>query len=224
MQNVLASYVDNEILTAEPEKLVLLMYQGAIKFIRQARLAISEMRVEDAHNTILRAYAIVAELMATLDKERGGDIAANLERSYDFILNHLKQADVTKDDRILSEVENLLVPLADTWEQAFFGNGNRQNRMKAGPDSYKPIRSFQYATSSIGGSSSAVNDLELKAPLTGTYYGKTLAYNNTKTGNNGSGGNGNGKKPEELKKEQVVQDGSASTGSVKRASSLDIKG
>ena len=139
MQNAYASYAENEILTAEPEKLVLLMYQGAIKFIRQARIAIAEKRVEDAHNAILRAYAIVAELMATLDRERGGEIAANLERSYEFILSHLRSADATKDDKPLKEVEDLLVPLAETWESAFFRNETRIARKQSGPDTYKPL-------------------------------------------------------------------------------------
>lgn len=127
MQNVLTSYTENEILTAEPEKLVLLMYDGAIKFIRQGKAAIREAHIEDAHTYILRAYAIIAELQATLDKEKGGEIAAGLERSYDFILNHLKEADIKKDEILLDEVENLLVPLAETWKKAFFSRNSSRS-------------------------------------------------------------------------------------------------
>ena len=144
MANVLASYTENEILTAEPEKLVLLMYQGAIKFIRQARLAVEEKRIEDAHNAILRAYAIVAELMATLDKDKGGDVAIGLERSYDFILYHLRQADATKSEKYLIDVENLLVPLAETWKDAFFKNRSKPERELSSPDSYKPVSAASY--------------------------------------------------------------------------------
>ncbi len=125
MQKVLSSYTENEILTAEPEKLVLLMYDGAVKFIRQAKAAVREGRVEDAHTAILRSYAIIAELQATLDKEKGGEIAAGLDKSYDFMLNHLREADMKKDEKLLAEVENLLTPLAETWKTAFFSrNGN----------------------------------------------------------------------------------------------------
>jgi flagellar protein FliS len=185
VQNAYISYAENEILTADPEKLVLLMYQGAIKFIRQARLAIAEKRVEDAHNTILRAYAIVAELMATLDKERGGEIATNLERCYEFMLSHLRSADAVKDDKLLYEVESLLVPLAETWEAAFFKNGARIARKTSGPDTYKP-----FALTSIDERNGGKPQAEQKPAPSGDYarlnaYGKREICEGRE--NNGSG-------------------------------------
>lgn len=148
-------YAEGQILTAEPVQLVLLMYEGALRFIRLARAAALDSRVEDAHNAILRTYAIISELMATLDNEKGGDIAAGLERSYDFILRRLKEADIKKDERLLREVEELLVPLAETWRKAFFskkdeaGDNGGEN---SAPDTYEPSRvvGFEHAAVAKG--------------------------------------------------------------------------
>ncbi|MEP0814237.1 MAG: flagellar export chaperone FliS [bacterium] len=140
----LGAYAESRILTAEPERLVLMMYEGALRFLRMARAAALEGRVEDCHNSILRAYAIIAELMATLDRERGGEIAANLERSYEFMLYRLREADIEKDPRLIESVEKLLEPLAEAWETAFFkskGTGAARlaaSKERCGPDTYSP--------------------------------------------------------------------------------------
>ncbi len=74
---------------------------------------------EEAHNAILKAYAIVAELAATLDNENGGEIALQLERLYDYILHLLREADMSKSERPLREAQGLLEGLSRTWNEAF---------------------------------------------------------------------------------------------------------
>lgn len=75
--------------------------------------------VEEAHNAILKAYSIVAELAATLDTENGGEIALQLERLYDYILHLLREADMSKGEKPLLEAKGLLEELARTWQEAF---------------------------------------------------------------------------------------------------------
>ncbi len=112
-------YQVNAIEHADPIKLVGLMYEGAIRFIRRAEKAITDGDPEAAHNNIMRAYAIVAELMATLDFENGGDIAVNLEQCYEYVLHLLKEANIKKDAPALGTARTLLEPLLVTWTDAF---------------------------------------------------------------------------------------------------------
>jgi flagellar protein FliS len=120
-------YQESAVTQADPVKLVELMYEGAIKFIRIAAKAIDDNDPESAHNNILRGYAIVAELMATLDFEQGGEIAAKLEQCYDFVLHLLKEANIKKERALLDQALSMLEPLLHTWQQAFNGEA------KAGP-------------------------------------------------------------------------------------------
>lgn len=127
-------YQQNVVTQADPVKLVELMFEGAIKFIRIAAKAIDEQDPEGAHNSILRAYAIVAELLATLDFEHGGEIAARLEQCYDYVLHLLKEANINKDREQLEQALSLLTPLLETWHQAFSEQRTEQASEEAAED------------------------------------------------------------------------------------------
>lgn len=114
-----SQYRESAVTQAEPVKLVEMMYEGGVRFILRAKRAIAGGDAEDAHNNILRAYAIIAELMATLDFEQGGEIATRLEQCYEFMLHLLKEADIRKDAALLDQVLKLLEPMLDTWREAF---------------------------------------------------------------------------------------------------------
>lgn len=113
---------------ADPVKLVEMMYEGAIRFIRIAQRRVEARDMEGAHNGILRAYAIVAELMATLDFEQGGEISARLEQCYEYVLHLLKEANIHKDPELLAEALTMLQPLLDTWHEAFSGGGEAEDQ------------------------------------------------------------------------------------------------
>lgn len=119
MADVYKQYRESEVLQADPVKLVSLLLDGAVKFARQARKAINDGRVEDAHNFILRTYAIIAELMATLDFSHGQEIAGQLEQVYDYALHLLKEANIKKDGELVDQVISVIEPLAQTWREAF---------------------------------------------------------------------------------------------------------
>ncbi len=115
-------YTNSAVNQADPVKLVEMLYSGAIRFARIAQRHTAASEVEPAHHAILRCYAIVAELMATPDFDKGGDIARNLEQCYDSMLSRLKDADMRKQAAPLDEVLSLqkrirAVILDDSLEQ-----------------------------------------------------------------------------------------------------------
>jgi len=125
----LQSYQESSVTTVEPVKLVTLLYDGALRFIHRARRAVAAKNPEDAHNNILRAYAVIAELMATLDHDKGGDIAAKLDQCYEYVLHELKEADIQKADGPLLNALRVIGPLAETWQQAFGGKPGEAPRV-----------------------------------------------------------------------------------------------
>ncbi len=121
------AYQTQSILTASPGQLVLLMYDGALRFMAQARagFALPEenpRRIETIHTALLRAQAILSELRANLDMEAGGDIAANLDRLYDYHLRRLFECNLRKDEALLIEVETLVRTLRDAWAEMLRSN------------------------------------------------------------------------------------------------------
>lgn len=111
------NYQQNQILTASPERILIMLYDGAIRFTRQAIMGIEENRPSLKLEGISRAMAIVAEFANTLDHQVGGAIAENLDGLYHFIIRELTEArkgDVSK----LRTVESLLLDLRATWVEA----------------------------------------------------------------------------------------------------------
>lgn len=113
-----SAYRKTQIETASPEALILMLYDGAIRFIGQAELAFEDKNIEQISNLLLRIQAIFTELLTALDKEKGGEIAVNLERLYVFFLEKLSDANVKKDPKPLLEIKPLIIDLRNTWEQA----------------------------------------------------------------------------------------------------------
>lgn len=116
------AYQAQSILTASPGQLVLLMYDGALRFLAQARDAFTlsdedPQRIGHINTALLRAQAVIAELQANLDHQAGGEIAQNLDRLYDYHLRRLLEANIRKDESIVTEVESLIRELRDGWAE-----------------------------------------------------------------------------------------------------------
>ncbi len=117
--NAYAAYRSQSVETASPAQLVLMLYNGALAAIVRARFADARPdRIEALHRELTRAQAIVTELLVTLDRERGGDIAGNLAALYEFCLERLLDANLAKDLTSLPDVELVLTDLRDTWLEA----------------------------------------------------------------------------------------------------------
>ncbi len=111
-------YQQNQIASASKEQILLMLYDGAIKFIRQARQGLKNGDRKQKGEGISRAVNIVGELDATLDFNIGGEIAENLDALYHFIIRQLTQGNLKDDDQALSVAESLLLDLRQTWEEA----------------------------------------------------------------------------------------------------------
>lgn len=111
-------YKSMQILSARPEKLILMLYDGAIRFIQQGIKAIEENNIEVSHHNLLRSQNIMVELIASLNFEKGGELAVNLFRIYEFMHYTLVQANIKKDAEQLEKICDQLKRLRESWVQA----------------------------------------------------------------------------------------------------------
>jgi flagellar secretion chaperone FliS len=104
--------------TASPAKLVLMLYDGVLTAIERVRYAGPRGENEIVNRELQRAQDIITELTVTLDRDRGGAVAANLAALYDFCMDRLITANVRKDIAVLEEVEPVVRGLRDAWDEA----------------------------------------------------------------------------------------------------------
>ena len=109
------AYRTSSVLTASPGQLVVMLYDGARRFLTQAAVAMGDKDVLASHNKLTRAENIIRHLRNTLDMEQGGQIAERLNSIYTFSLSHLRQARFDQDPRKLDEVNELLGKLRESW-------------------------------------------------------------------------------------------------------------
>ncbi|MEH7883425.1 flagellar export chaperone FliS [Bacillus sp. JJ1609] len=122
--NPYQSYKQNSVNTASPGELTLMLYNGCLKFIHQAKKAIDEKNIQDKNNSILRAQDIVRELMVTLNPDI--EVSKQMLTLYDYMLRRLVEANIKNDNEILTEVEGLVTEFRDTWKQVIQINRQKQ--------------------------------------------------------------------------------------------------
>ena len=122
-------YLANTVLSASPEQLMLMLYDGAGRFLAQAIQAIEDGRIEQRTNCINKASAIVAEFAATLDRSQAPVLADDLTALYAYMLQRMMQANLKNDAEPLVEVKGLLADLRATWAQAI--EINRAEKLQA---------------------------------------------------------------------------------------------
>ncbi|MGJ7921955.1 flagellar export chaperone FliS [Neobacillus sp. LXY-4] len=116
LKNPYQAYENNQVLLAKGEELTLLLYKGAIKFIEQAKMALEKNDFTRANNRISRAQNIISELMVTLKMDI--EISQSLILLYDYMKRRLIEANLKKDPLILTEVQEMLYEIQDTWAEA----------------------------------------------------------------------------------------------------------
>ncbi|MDH5750898.1 MAG: flagellar export chaperone FliS [Deltaproteobacteria bacterium] len=114
-KNPYGAYEKTNVHTADQRQLIIMLYDGAIRFLNKANDCIERSDIEGAHGFLLRAREIVNELMVTLRPEKGGKIGENLKRLYVYMFNRLVEANLTKDKVIVDEVISLLSTLREGW-------------------------------------------------------------------------------------------------------------
>jgi len=112
----LNAYRTTEVTSRTPLELVVMLYDGAIRFIGVAKDAIGRGDIRGRSQAISRALAIVSELQSTLDVERGGEMAASLDDLYRYLTQRLIQATIHNDPAPLDESRRLLETLRDGWQ------------------------------------------------------------------------------------------------------------
>lgn len=105
-----------DIETASPHRLILLLMDGALDKLRAARTALARGNIAAKGSNITWAMSIIDGLRASLNHERGGQIAANLDALYDYMIRTLVTANLHNDDNKLGEVERLMGEIRSGWK------------------------------------------------------------------------------------------------------------
>ena len=111
-------YKNTSVQSASREKLLLMMYEGAIKFVKLAIIAAEQKHIADRGTNIGRAYDIILELNNTLDHNVGGEIAKNLEQLYMYLTDQFTQANSSGDPQPLKNCLKILETLYEGWSKA----------------------------------------------------------------------------------------------------------
>jgi flagellar protein FliS len=110
------AYQENAVLTATPGQLVVMLYDGIVRFLRQADAAMAEGAVAHSGDRLTRAEAIIDELRMTLDMSRG-EIASNLDGIYAFWRTTLCEVRLHRDREKLARIIAMAANLRDGWAQ-----------------------------------------------------------------------------------------------------------
>lgn len=123
------AYQQTNVLTADPKRLVVMCYEGAISNLRIAVEKYSAGQYEAKGKAITHAHDIISELMAALDYDKGGEIAKRLAAIYKYMLRAIIEADVRKDIGTIKDVITMLEDLKSAWKEIFYG---RKHMMHSG--------------------------------------------------------------------------------------------
>ena len=112
-------YRINEVSTSSQRRLIIMMYEGAIKFASMAIQSMDKGDVVRQGEYINKTHDIINELSLALDLKKGGEVALRLESLYQYILSQLALANINSDQKILENIIKILGPLSEAWEEMF---------------------------------------------------------------------------------------------------------
>ena len=110
-----SAYQQGQVAASSPVRIIALLYEGAIRFCKQAERHFADPSTRG--NALGRAHAIVSELLVALDLEKGGEIAANLDELYRYVLDALIRANVDGERKALDSSIQVLETLAEGWHE-----------------------------------------------------------------------------------------------------------
>jgi flagellar protein FliS len=121
MNKVTKSYKSSAVNTASPGQLVLMLFDGALKFIEQARVGTHlenfRERNEVVNNNLIKAQNILSELQTSLDMKVPGDFSKTMFALYDYMIRQLQEANMQKTEEPIKVVARLLRDIRDAWEE-----------------------------------------------------------------------------------------------------------
>ena len=112
-RNAAQLYQKNSVQTASPAKIILRLYDGAIKFCHMAQVAIDEKNIEKANLNIQKAQKIIVQLRVSLDTKY--PVSQEFDKVYDYIYRRLVEANMKKDNEILEEALKHIKTMRETW-------------------------------------------------------------------------------------------------------------
>jgi flagellar protein FliS len=112
----IAAYQDSAVTTQSKGRLIVLLYDGAVKFMKLAVKELQANNHEAKGKYINKARDIISELNAVLDMNAGGEIASNLRKLYCYMDNRLSEANIKRDPAMIQEVIELMEQLNNSWK------------------------------------------------------------------------------------------------------------
>lgn len=119
------AYQNNSVNTASPGELTLMLYNGCLKFMKQAGKAMEENDHETKNSMIQKTQNIIRELMVTLD--HNAPITKEIMPLYDFVYHALTQANVQNDETQLNQAKEIITDFRDTWKEVIKQERIRQH-------------------------------------------------------------------------------------------------
>ena len=122
-------YKQVQIQTANKGQLIVMLYQGALRFMKKALIRMDEKDMEGKGNNLIKAQDIILELLYALDQQMldsGNELALNLQRLYLYAYRQLVQANVHTDPKLVREVIELMENLLGAWEQVVAGEAGNE--------------------------------------------------------------------------------------------------
>jgi flagellar protein FliS len=117
-QAALARYGAVKVTTASPAQVLVMLYDGLLRFLREAQEAMRQNKRGRAGERISRSHAILQELVSALDPEQSPQLCERLQSLYLFCMQHLLRANIEQDPAKIADIVRLLVPLRDAWSTA----------------------------------------------------------------------------------------------------------
>lgn len=117
MRNAQRQYQRAQIETASPTRLIVLLYDGAIRFCSLAIEAVQRRDLEAQNTNLVKAQRIIGELLSSLDRKSGGEVADNLSRLYLHMLEQLVNANLYDQIAPIETVQKMLCELRETWQE-----------------------------------------------------------------------------------------------------------
>jgi len=124
------AYKQNSVTTASPGELTLMLYNGCLKFLIKAKRAIEEKDMQEKNTNLIKAQAIISELMSTLNLDI--EVSKNMLALYEYMNHRLVEANIQNNVSFIEEVEGFVTEFRDTWKEVIrinrqqqFGSGNQ---------------------------------------------------------------------------------------------------
>ncbi len=127
------AYQRTNIETADPKKLVIMCYDGAIFNLKMAKERYIEKNYEAKASALSKAMLIIGELNGALDLEKGGDIAKNLKSIYEYVIRRLTEGDMHGDLTAFDESIHMLEELGSAWKEIFYSDAKKSELAVAPP-------------------------------------------------------------------------------------------